>query len=62
MTIVKQYVNKQINLVGNKSFVLAKQNGLIPDFFIYQGTKSWPDGQPTPNLGIEVSIIKKLVD
>jgi uncharacterized membrane protein YdjX (TVP38/TMEM64 family) len=42
-TTLKQYI-KDSNPVGIKNFVLATSYGMLPDFFIYQSAKTWPDG------------------
>jgi hypothetical protein len=43
-TSLKQHVKKKLNPVGIKNFVLETPNGLVLKFFVYQGTKTWPDG------------------
>lgn len=60
-TSLRQYVKNKPNPVGLKNFVLASPCGLVHDFFIYQGAKTWPNGTPDPELGIGGSVIKRLV-
>lgn len=59
-TSLRQYVKNKPNPVGLKNFVLATPNGLVLDFFLYQGGKTWPDGTPDKVLGIGGSVVKKL--
>lgn len=59
-TSLRQYVKNKPNPVGLKNFVLASPSGLVHDFFIYQGAKTWPNGTPDPDLGIGGSVIKRL--
>ena len=59
-TTLRQYVKNKPNPVGLKNFVLATPSGLVLDFMIYQGAKTWPDGSPDQNLGIGGSVVKKL--
>ncbi|CAH2016792.1 unnamed protein product [Acanthoscelides obtectus] len=57
-----QYVKNKPNPVGLKNFVLAIPSGLVLNFFIYQGAKTWPDGSPEKDLGIGGSVMKKVSD
>ncbi|XP_037929963.1 piggyBac transposable element-derived protein 3-like [Teleopsis dalmanni] len=59
-TQLKQYVKCKPNPVGLKNFVLASPDGLVLDFFIYQGAKTWPCGKPNPALGIGGTVVERL--
>ena len=61
-TSLLQFVKGKPNPVGIKNFVLATPGGLVLDFFIYQGAKTWPDGRPRENLGVGGSVVAKLLD
>lgn len=61
-TSLLQFVKGKPNPVGLKNFVLATPGGLVLDFFIYQGAKTWPDGKPCENLGVGGSVVAKLVE
>lgn len=59
-SVLRQYVKNKPNPVGLKNFVLATPQGLVLDFFVYQGASTWPAGKPEPELGIGGSVVKKL--
>lgn len=61
-TKLKQYVRGKPNPVGLKNFLLASADGMIHDFFIYQGANTWPDGKPNSKVGIGGSVVLKLAD
>ncbi len=61
-TSLKQYVKGKPNPVGLKNFVMASPQGLVFDFFIYQGANTWPDGKPMQDLGIGGSVVHKLTE
>lgn len=61
-TVLRQYVKNKPNPVGLKNFVLATPQGLVLDFFVYQGASTWPTGKPEPELGIGGSVVKKLTE
>lgn len=60
-TALKQYVKGKPNPVGLKNFVLASPDGLLHNFFIYEGANTWPDGRPNINLGVGGSSVEKLI-
>ncbi|KAK9717947.1 Transposase IS4 [Popillia japonica] len=59
-TSLRQCVKNKPNPEGLKSFVLATPDGLVLDFIVYQGLKTWPAGKPEPKLGIGGSVVKAL--
>ncbi|XP_068082115.1 piggyBac transposable element-derived protein 3-like [Anabrus simplex] len=61
-TKLKQYVKGKPNPVGLKNYVLASPQGLVLDFFIYQGANTWPDGKPNQEYGIGGSVVLKLTE
>lgn len=59
---LRQYVKNKPNPVGLKNFILATPQGLVLDFFVYQGASTWPSGKPEPELGIGGSVVKRLTE
>lgn len=60
-TVLRQFVKGKPNPVGLKNFILSTPDGLVIDFIIYEGAKTWPGGHPDPELGVGGTIVKNLV-
>lgn len=58
---IKQYCPGKPNPVGLKAFVLAKPNGVVCDFHIYQGTTTYPEYDNT-SFGLAEKAILSLAD